>query len=274
MGFHLAPLLTGTPVVYLSPLDFLADPLLWLRSLSDWSHRDGYTHVVTGGPPFALDLCVKKLAALPSAARVQIDLSGVHSIILGAEPIRASSLLAFADATADLGFSANAFMPAYGLAENVLHTSSKLDCTYPPKLLCVEADSLSAGHIVERADQMAEENGCKATRARMLVHGPCKWLVACGERICKDPEYAPGMRSASGTLLVVNPSDHSEQPDGIVGELWLTGKCVTAGYYNNSTATAAAYSNRIASACTEEGRRLSKASFYRTVRHTRAHRAG
>ena len=92
MGFHCAPILTGTPVVYMSPLDFLASPTVWLRSLSQWSRHRDYSFVTTGAPPFALDLCVKKLPLMQAEERATIDLSGVISVILGAEPIRASSL--------------------------------------------------------------------------------------------------------------------------------------------------------------------------------------
>ena len=123
----MAPILTGTPIIYLSPLDFLADPLGWLRALSNWSQMETSKHVTTGAPPFVLDLCVKKLAALSPAQRAEIDLSGVLSVILGAEPIRASSMLAFASATQEMGFDSKAFMPAYGLAENVLHVCGKKD---------------------------------------------------------------------------------------------------------------------------------------------------
>ncbi len=111
---------------------------MWLRGLSFWSQHELYSYVTTGGPPFALELCARKLAAAKQSELDAIDLSGVQSIILGAEPVRASALLAFAAATESLGFSPNAYMPAYGLAENVLHVCGKKDCTYPPTLLHVE----------------------------------------------------------------------------------------------------------------------------------------
>lgn len=126
----MAPILTGTPIVYLSPLDFLAKPILWLQILHDWSHHQDYSYVTTGGPPFALDLIVKKLShgGDSSAASLDsLDLSGVISIILGAEPIRASSLLAFEEATRKFGFSPNSYMPAYGLVRiKERHAKSEL----------------------------------------------------------------------------------------------------------------------------------------------------
>jgi len=107
-------------------------------------------------------------------------------------------------------------------------------------------------------------DGSKAAAARGLVRGPSKWLVSCGEARCKDPAYVPGMRAASGTLLVVSAADRRELPDGQVGELWIAGRCVTAGYWNNAAATAAAYSARLSAAVSEEGRHHLASSFYRT----------
>ncbi len=104
----------------------------------------------------------------------------------------------------------------------------------------------------------------KAAATRGLVRGPSKWLVSCGENVSKDPSYWPGMRTQSGTVLVVSPTERAELPDGQVGELWISGKCVTAGYWNNAPATAAAYSARISSACSTLGQQHLKSSFYRT----------
>jgi len=282
MGFHIAPLLTGTPCVYFSPLDFLRTPLLWLRVLTDWTRVDkyGYEYATTGGPPFALDLIVKKLALASEEVRAKIDLRGVLSIILGAEPIRAGSLLAFASSTAELGFSPNAFMPAYGLAENVLHVAGKKDNTYPPTLLCVDQTSLNEGKICEVKIPGVLEScgkdgrigiGAGSSAAAVLpphLTSPSmiggKWLVSCGELYSKDPESWPGMRVQSGTILVVNPVTMEECPDGQVGELWITGKCVTAGYWNNAAATTLAHSARIVKAATESGANNIKSSFYRT----------
>jgi acyl-CoA synthetase (AMP-forming)/AMP-acid ligase II len=253
MGFHIAPLLTGTPVVYMSPLDFLSQPVQWLKVLTRWSHHAEYSHVTTGGPPFALDLVVRKLEAESEEVKAEIDLSGVLSVILGAEPIRASSLLAFAAATERFGFTPNAFMPAYGLAENVLHVCGKKDNTYPPTLVHVEQQALSEGRLVEYDPARPS-----------LVKGPGKWLVSCGELASKDPAYWPGMKQASGVLLVVHPQTMCELEDGQIGELWISGKCVTAGYWNHAAATSASYSCKILHSATEIGAKSMKASFYRT----------
>ena len=111
-------------MVYFSPLDFLREPLLWPRVLSEWGKK-GHA-VTTGGPPFALELCAKRLKDAPTSSLAGLDLSHVLSLIVGAEPIRLSSLTTFSDAFAPYGFSPCTLMPAYGLAENVLHAYSKM----------------------------------------------------------------------------------------------------------------------------------------------------
>ena len=46
--------------------------------------------------------------------------------------------------------------------------------------------------------------------------------------------------------------------------LFDQGRCVTAGYWNNAAATAAAFSNRLTGTATPLGRACAKSSFYRT----------
>ena len=132
----------------------------------------------------------------------------------------------------------------------------RLSFSYPPTLLHVEQQSLSEGRLVEVDSSLPP--------IRAALRGPSKWLVACGELHSKDPAYWPGMRADSGLVLVVDPVTLAEQPDGTIGELWIAGRCVTAGYWNNASATAAAYNNKLSKACTIAGREHLKSSFYRT----------
>lgn len=138
-------------------------------------------------------------------------------------------------------------------AENVLHVSGKRDNTYPPTLLHCEIQALSEGRIVEFDPS-----------ERAKLRGPGKWLVSCGEQHSKDSQWWPGMKIQSGTVLVVNPTTLEECSDGMVGELWITGKCVTAGYWNSASSTSSAYSARLHSSKTEDGLKHLKSSFYRT----------
>ena len=244
VGFHIAPIIFGGSVVYFSPLDFLRDPLLWLRVVSDWGKRGHW--VSTGGPPFALELCVKRLKEAPESVVRQLDLTRLQSIIVGAEPIRLSPLASFTAAFAPYGFSADSLMPAYGLAENVLHAMSKMENTYPPVTIYIDMQQLRSGRLVEL--QEGESGG--------------KWLVSSGERHSQDPVEYPGM-SMDGTVLIVKEGG-VEAADGEVGEIWLYGKSNTGGYYNQPDETARTFMAKLSQPQSAAGKRLVKKSFVRT----------
>jgi acyl-CoA synthetase (AMP-forming)/AMP-acid ligase II len=208
----------GGTVVYFSPLDFLRDPLMWPRVLSEWGMKG---HVVTtGGPPFALELCAKRLKEAPPSLLSTLDLRPLLSCIVGAEPIRLSSLTTFTAAFAPYGFSPCTLMPAYGLAENVLHAFSKMENSYPPTTLYVEGAALRDGRIVEAKEGQ--------------VGG--KWLVSSGEERSQDPISYPAL-PMDGALLIVKEGG-VEAEGGEVGEIWLYGKSNTAGYWNQPQQTA------------------------------------
>ena len=130
---YLVPLFVGGTGVYLSPLAFVRDPLLWLRVIS--RHRG--THAQA--PDFAFALCARRaraaraaLAAAPRGSAAQrdaaravaaidaLDLSSLVHVLCGAEPVLARSMRAFVAAFAANGFDARALLPAYGLAEHTV----------------------------------------------------------------------------------------------------------------------------------------------------------
>lgn len=103
-----------------------------------------------------------------------LNLSGIISLILGAEPIRKSSITSFVECFAPYGMREEVMMPAFGLAENVLHAAGKLSNSYPPCYLYVDQSALQNGTIVP-VDEHTHDNG--------------KWLVSCGELKSKDPTW-------------------------------------------------------------------------------------
>ena len=111
IGGILTPLYTGNPAILLSPVSFLQRPLRWLQAISR------YRGTTSGGPNFAYDLCVEKIAAKD---REELDLSSWTLAFNGAEPVRAATLERFAAAFAPCGFRPEAFLPCYGLAEGTL----------------------------------------------------------------------------------------------------------------------------------------------------------
>ena len=132
IGGIVQPIYSGFPVVVFSPVAFLYRPLRWLRAISR------YGGTVSGGPCFALDLCVRRSSP---AERAELDLSSWKGAFLGGEPIRPDVLDRFVAAFGAHGFHREALSPGYGLAEaTMFFAASGPDA--PP--LIVTADSTEA----------------------------------------------------------------------------------------------------------------------------------
>ena len=111
IGNILHTIYTGSTCILLSPFQFMQRPRRWLEAIS----RYKVTH--SGGPNFAYDLCLEKV---PSDTLQGLDLSSWKSAYNGAEPVRATTMHAFASHFETVGFRTSAFQPCYGLAESTL----------------------------------------------------------------------------------------------------------------------------------------------------------
>lgn len=109
MGNLLQPLYVGGRCVFMAPSAFARRPLRWLKAISR------YGGTTSGGPNFAYDLCTEH-----ADSAVDLDLSSWRVAFIGAEPVRAKTLMRFEKAFAQHGFRKRAFLPCYGLAEATL----------------------------------------------------------------------------------------------------------------------------------------------------------
>jgi acyl-CoA synthetase (AMP-forming)/AMP-acid ligase II/thioester reductase-like protein len=206
----LLPIDGGWPAWLMPPWAFLERPIRWLRAIE----RFGATR--SGGPNFAFDLAVRKV---DEAARATLDLACWRQAYCGAEPIRASSLAAFAEAFAPSRFSPSAWFPCYGLAEHTVLASCRTSTPF----------------AVERLDAAALARG----GARLASgEGRATEVVCVGE----IPEVV--------TLRIVDPATRRALPDGWVGEIWLRSGSVADGYWGDAEASAQAFGATLAG---EEG---------------------
>lgn len=227
-----------------------------------------YKRVITGAPPFALELCCKK--ATPEDFR-SIDLTRVEvscvphpaclhhfshwalqALLIGAEPVRDSALQQFVTAFKPCGFNEHALTPCYGLAEHVLFAAGKHDLNQSPHRLCVDRERLARDHQVVEAAPTSDSS---------------RWLVSSGQQLRSDVVSEPGRlfivdptTQVSSLSLSVCAVRHAvcwwqiEVKDGEMGEIWLAGKCKALGYWNKPDHTRATFKVFVSGAFSHESR--------------------
>jgi acyl transferase domain-containing protein/acyl-CoA synthetase (AMP-forming)/AMP-acid ligase II/NADPH:quinone reductase-like Zn-dependent oxidoreductase/acyl carrier protein/NADP-dependent 3-hydroxy acid dehydrogenase YdfG len=207
IGGLLQPLYTGFTVTLMSPLDFLRRPIRWLEAITR------VRATISGGPDFAYRMCTNKIRDEELAG---LDLSSWEVAFTGAEPVRATTLEAFADRFAACGFDRRALYPTYGLAEATLMVTGAVGGPREPVLLSADASALEAGRV-EPADARRRHT-----------------LVSCG------------VVDEDSTLVIVDPDTHRPRAEGEVGEIWVRGPGVAAGYWNDPKTTRARFDARLA----------------------------
>ena len=194
IGGILQPLLVGFPTVLMSPFETIQRPLRWLKAIT--KHRA----TSSGGPNFAYELCVDRISEKELAS---LDLSSWQVAFNGAEPIRRETLERFAEKFAPCGFSRDAFLPCYGLAEATLFVSgsrSIKSAVFPPE------------DLPDLPDQRQD--------------GSC-WGTETNDRsYVSSGAIAPEMEA-----FIVNPDTHEPVRDGTFGEIWVAGSSNAAGYW-------------------------------------------
>ncbi|QHG14808.1 fatty acyl-AMP ligase [Nostoc sp. ATCC 53789] len=195
----LEPLYTGVPVILMSPTAFVQQPIRWLQAISHYNA----TH--SGGPNFAYELCINRITQEQLAT---LDLSTWRFAYNGAEPVRRHTLERFAKKFQPCGFRSNFLYPCYGMAEATLMISGGLG-EAEPVYCTVKADELAQNQIVEASSN--------TQNVRQLVGCGCEWLDT--KIVIADPE--------SLTQCLLNQ----------VGEIWISGRSVTQGYWQRPEQT-------------------------------------
>ncbi len=194
IGGLLSPLYLGTHTVNFSPRAFLSRPLRWLELISQ------YRGTITGAPNFAYQLCVDRI---DGAQAEGLDLSCLRVAFCGAEPIQHRTLEQFASRFAHTGFSAHAIAPCYGLAESTLFVSGGRLGT-DSLTIHVDRAKFRAGNIHIASSQ----------------HGNDTIRLVSSGRASSDME-----------VTIVDPSNLTALGECQVGEIWLRGPSVAAGYW-------------------------------------------
>lgn len=204
VGGILSPIYEGYSVAMMSPAAFLRRPLRFL-SLASW-----FRATLFGGPNFSYEHCVRR--ATPDAV-AGLDLSALRIAFTGAEAIRADTLARFHRTFAPSGFRSETYLCCYGMAEATLFITG-IGPDEPAKTLCLRRDGLVAeGRAVPVDDGM-------------LPPEDTILLVGSG-RAVTDLE-----------LAIVDPIAHRRRAAGAVGEIWVRGPNISAGYWAKPQASA------------------------------------
>jgi fatty acid CoA ligase FadD32 len=191
--------LVGYRFTFMTPAAFVRRPSRWIRELA---RKEGETGgVFSAAPNFAFEHAA--LRGLPKDGEPPLDLSNVKAILNGSEPVSAASIRKFNDAFGPYGFQEKAIKPSYGLAEATLFVSTT-PMDEPPTIIHVDREALNTGRFVEVAADA--QNGVAQASAGKI--GVSEWAI------------------------IVDPDTATELPDGQIGEVWLHGNNMGAGYWN------------------------------------------
>ena len=105
---YLLPIYTGTTGYYLSPKQFIDNPLLWLQAISDY----GVTH--TGSPNFGFQYILNNIN---TDQKLNIKLSKLQVMVNAGERVDLKTIKKFIENFNLYGLSETCICPAYGMTE-------------------------------------------------------------------------------------------------------------------------------------------------------------
>jgi fatty acid CoA ligase FadD21 len=203
--YHDMGLMLGiiAPIVGGYPAQIMS-PWAFLARPARWVQWLGTnTRTFSAGPNFAFELAARKTSDEDMSG---IDLSGVLSIVTGSERVHPATLNRFVDRFAKFGFREHMITPSYGMAEATVYVATR-ETGGAPKVVHFDSEQLPDGSAV----RSETESGTP--------------LVSYG---------AP----RSPAVRIVDPDTCVECPARRVGEIWVNGDNVAAGYWNRPVETA------------------------------------
>jgi len=199
IGSVIQPVMLGAASTLISPTHFSYRPRVWLEAITR------YRAHTSGGPDSAYRLCVQ---AVGSEDISDLDLSQWAVAYNGAEPVRAETLLSFAERFSAAGFRADSFLLCYGLAEaTLLVAGSRFDGARSMRIVPVDHSSQGS------------------TRLGLHAHS-----------------LAIGAAAEGLELVIVDPATNAPVAPGQIGEIRVAGDSVSLGYWNDDDATRGTFS--------------------------------
>jgi len=189
----------------------LTSPMAFLQKPARWMQLvAANTRPVSPAPNFAYELAVRRTSDDDMAG---LDLGHVLSLVTGAERIHAATIRCFTERFSRFNLPDTALRSAYGLAEATVYVGSALPGR-PLPTARFSYEKLSAGYAKRCEDEAGVE---------LISHGP--------PRAC--------------TVQIVDPETCVENPADKVGEIWVHGDNVAAGYWRNPQASERTFGGRL-----------------------------
>ncbi|MGH3562695.1 MAG: fatty-acid--AMP ligase, partial [Mycobacterium sp.] len=210
--YHDMGLLLGlTAPVGLGLHAVLTSPIAFLQKPARWMQMlAGNSRPFSAAPNFAFELAVRRTSDDDMAG---LDLGNVHTILSGSERIHAATIRRFRERFARFNLPDSAPKPSYGLAEAMVYVASSYPGR-PPVTARFDYEKLAAGH----AKRCGNEGGSE--------------FVSVGvPRAC--------------TVRIVDPESRIEKPADEVGEIWVHGDNVAAGYWRNPQLSERTFGGRL-----------------------------
>ena len=200
-GF-LMPILSGIPLVIMSPFDWVRAPYKLLHSITK------YRGTLTWLPNFAYNFCAQKIRDRHIEG---VDLSSLRAVINCSEPVRWESHVAFYERFKGYGLKPEALQTSYAMAENVFGvTQSRLG-------------SLPVVEELDRESFMVERVAQSPFDGR-----PSMKMMSSGQPL-------------ENVRIKVLDESGNEVPDRVIGEISLQSDCMLTGYFNRPDLTEKAF---------------------------------
>ncbi len=196
-GFIL-PILSGLPLVLLSPFDWVRAPYRLLQAVST------YQGTLAWLPNFAYNFCAKKIRDRHLEG---VDLSTWRAVINCSEPVRWESHQAFSEQFSDYGLRPNALQTSYAMAENTFSVTQS-DFDHEPPIQTVDRDTFLEKGLVIPA----------------LEDKPSLIMMSSGKTL-------------ANTQIRVQDPDGKLLPENRIGEIALKSDCMLKEYYNRPDTT-------------------------------------
>lgn len=199
----------------------LTSPVGFLQRPARWMQLlAGNTHAISAAPNFAFELAARKTSDEDMAG---FDLADVVYILNGSERVQPVTLKRFTDRFSRFNLDPAVLRPSYGMAEATVYVATRTSGE-PPEIVHFESEQLVSG------------------QAERCPAGSGSPLVSYG--VPRSP-----------AVCIVDPDTGAASPDGTVGEIWVHGSNVAAGYWHKPDETEQRFKAKLvtASAGTPEG---------------------